>query len=209
MNKMLLIGVLCTSVVLVGCAYKAPMVATPSYNVVTSFSSKIPGKWLLAVDSAALNTTAKSSGYVCAAHKFPLEMAGVYKTSVSQTLKQVFAEVEDVPEPVPSDQLAAKGAAGMIVVHGEEVRPILDVQPGFWSANMRTEVMIVVTATVDKRSGRVFGQTVEGRGVADADAGFACEGGAKSFAEAAGIAVKDSVRRIAEDIGNSERVRGR
>lgn len=204
-----LIGGLCVSVAVAGCAYKAPVVATPSYNVVTSFSEKIPGKWLLAVDATALNTTAKSSSFVCAAHKFPLELAGVYQTSVSQTLKQVFSEVEDIPNPIPADQLASRGATGLIVIRGEEVRPILDVQPGFWSANMRTEIMIVTTATVDKRSGRVFGQTVEGRGVADADAGFACEGGAKSFAEAAGTAVKDSVRRIAEDVGNSERIRGK
>jgi hypothetical protein len=44
--RVLAIAVLCAA--LGGCAYKAEPIAAPSYNVVTSFSNKVAGKWLLA-----------------------------------------------------------------------------------------------------------------------------------------------------------------
>ena len=52
-----------------------------------------------------------------------------------------------------------------------------------------------------------WGTTVEGQGHADAEAGFACSGGANGPADAAGIAIKDTVRKIGEAVSNSERVR--
>ncbi|MCW5691776.1 MAG: hypothetical protein KIT48_05380 [Pseudolabrys sp.] len=201
------IAALVSAVALSGCAYKADPIAAPSYNVVTSFSSKIPGKWLLAVDGASLNQTVKPSGMACAAHNFPLELRDAFKSSISQTLKNVFDEIEEVPEPIPGDQVTRRGARGLIVVRGEEARGRLDVQPGFWTANMKTEVVIVASTFVDGPSGRIFGTTVEGHGIADAEAGMMCEGGAKSLVSASSIAMRDAVRKAAEALGNSERLR--
>src|SRR5664279_2465304 len=87
-----------------GCAYKADPIAAPSYNVVTSFSNKMPGKWLLAVDAQPLNQTIRPSGYACVAHSFPLELSDAFKISVSQTLKNVFEQIEDIPAPISGDQ---------------------------------------------------------------------------------------------------------
>lgn len=190
-----------------GCAYKADPISAPSYNVVTSFSTRVPGKWLLAVDSSPLNQTVKPSGYACAAHSFPLELSDAYRSSVSQTLKNVFEQIEEVPSPIPGDQTPKRGARGIIVVRGEEARGRLDVQPGFWQANMKTQVRIVASAYVDGPRGRVFGSTVEGEGIADAPAGLMCDGGAQSLVEASSTAMRDSVRKLAEVLGNSERLR--
>ena len=159
--RIFLIGALCAT--LGGCAYKAEPVAAPSYNVVTSFTKKVPGKWLLSTEAAALNQSVKPGGTACSAHTFPVELEGAFQTSTSETLRNVFEQVEDVPQPIPGDQVRRRGARGMIVVRGEEVRPRLDVQPGFWSANMRTQVMVVASVYVDGPSGRIFGQTVEGQ----------------------------------------------
>jgi hypothetical protein len=190
-----------------GCAYKAEPIAAANYNVVMSYGQKIPGKWLLYSETVALNQTVKPSGLSCSAHKFPLELAEPFKISTLQTLRNVLADVQPVDAPQNSDQLKAQGAKGLIVVRGQEVRPRLDIQAGFWSANMRTEVLIVASVTVDGLNGRLFGQTVEGQGVSDADAGFACEGGAKSLSDSAATATRDTVRKVAEAIGNSERLR--
>lgn len=92
-------------------------------------------------------------------------------------------------------------------MRGEEVRGRLDVQPGFWQGNMKTEIIIVASTYVDGSSGRIFGTTVEGHGIADAEAGMMCDGGAKSFVSASSIAMRDNVRKLAEAIGNSERLR--
>lgn len=198
---------LISAIILSACAYKADPIAAPSYNVVTSFSTKIPGKWLLAVDGTPLNTTIRPSGYACAAHTFPLELRDAFGTSVSQTLANVFEQVELIPAPIPGDQANRRGARGIIVVRGEEARGRLDVQPGFWQGNMKTEVMLVASVYVDGSGGRIFGTTVEGRGVADAGAGLMCDGGASSLKEASSIAMRDTVRRLGEATGNSERLR--
>jgi hypothetical protein len=204
---MRIVAVIAAAVCLSGCAYKAEPISAPSYNVVTSFSEKIPGKWLLAVEATPLNQTIKPSGMACAAHNFPLELSEAYRTSVSQTLKNVFAQIENVPSPVSGQEANKRGARGIIVIRGEEVRGRLDVQPGFWTANMKTQVLIVASTFVDDAKGRVFGTTVEGQGIADAEAGMMCEGGGKSLTDASEIAIRDSVRKVAEALGNSERVR--
>jgi hypothetical protein len=193
--------------VLSGCAYKAEPIAAPSYNVVTSFSEKIRGKWLLTTEATSLNQTVKSGGQACSAHSFPVELEGAFRTSVSQTLRNVFEQIEDVPTPIAGDKVRARGARGMIVVRGEEVRPRLDVQPGFWTANMRTQVLVVASVYVDGPHGRIFGQSFEGQGTGDSEAGMACEGGAKSLSDSAATATRDTVRKIAEALGNSERIR--
>jgi hypothetical protein len=190
-----------------GCAYKAAPLDAPSYNVVTSFSEKIHGKWLLAVNAEALDQNVKPSTYACSFHNFPLQLSSVYVSSVAETLRNVFDQIEPIPTPIPGDQARKRGAKGIIVIRGEEVRPRLDIQPGFWSANMKTQVVVVASVYVDGPTGRVFGTAVEAQGIADAEAGMMCEGGAKSLVDASATAIRDSVRKIAEALGNSERVR--
>jgi hypothetical protein len=204
---MRIVAVIAAAICLIGCAYKAEPIAAPSYNVVTSFSEKIPGKWLLAVEADPLNQTIKPSGYQCAAHNFPLELSDAYKTSVAQTLKNVFEQVEVIPATISGQEANRRGARGIIVVRGEEVRGRLDVQPGFWTANMKTQVLIVASTFVDGGHGRIFGTTVEGQGIADAEGGVFCEGGGKSLTDASAIAMRDNIRKVAEALGNSERVR--
>jgi hypothetical protein len=204
---MRILAVIAAAICLGGCAYKAEPISAPSYNVVTSFNEKIAGKWLLSVEATPLNQTIKPSGMACAAHNFPLELSEAYKTSVSQTLKNVFEQIENIPTPISGQEANRRGARGVIVVRGEEVRGRLDVQPGFWTANMKTQVLIVASTFVDGPSGRVFGTTVEGQGIADAEAGMMCEGGGKSLTDASAVAMRDNVRKVAEALGNSERVR--
>lgn len=72
---------------------------------------------------------------------------------------------------------------------------------------MKTQVIIVASTYVDGPAGRIFGTTVEGQGIADAGAGLMCDGGAKSLSDAATIAMRDNVRKLAEALGNSERLR--
>jgi hypothetical protein len=72
---------------------------------------------------------------------------------------------------------------------------------------MKTQVIIVSSTFVDGAGGRIFGTTVEGQGIADAEAGIMCEGGAKSLVDASSTAMRDNIRKVAEALGNSERVR--
>lgn len=190
-----------------GCAYQAATIATPADDVVTSFSDKIPGKWLLYIDASNLNTTVRPDSLECSAHNFPLDFTTGFPASVRTTLPNVIEDTEDVPDPIPADQAKKQGARGIISVHGESVSANLHVVSGFWSANIATEVDISASVTIDGPSGRLFGKTFDGEGRGDAPSGLACDGGAKALQEAADRAQKELLRRMAEEIANSDRVR--
>lgn len=196
------------ALMLCGCAYQAAPPVTPASNVVVSFGTKIPGKWLVFAEGSRLSSVVRPADMSCSAHNFPLSFDSSFAGSVRATLGNVFETVEYVSAPVSADELRRRNARGIVVVRGEEVRGHLRAVPGFWSANIVTEVRISASVVVDGRSGRLFGQTVDGDGKGDADAGSFCSGGSVSLSQASEEAMRITMRRIGEAIGNSERVRG-
>jgi hypothetical protein len=190
-----------------GCAYQAAPPVTPASNVVVSFGTKIPGKWLVFAEGSRLSSVVRPADMNCAAHTFPLSFDSSFAGSVRATLANVFEAVEYVSAPVSAEELRRQNARGMVVVRGEEVRGNLRVVPGFWSGNIVTEVRISASVIVDGRTGRLFGQTVDGDGKGDADVGTFCSGGSVSLSKASEDAMRITMRRIGEAIGNSERVR--
>ena len=205
---MRLLALLVAGLALLGCTYKAEVLETPAYDVVSSYANKVPGKWLLYVDAAPLQKPVAPEGVACSFHRFPIDMAGPFATSVRQTISNVVESVEVVDAPKNQQQVTALGARGLIIVRGEEIRPRLEVHQGFWEADMSSSVTLVASVQVDgARTERLLGTTVEGQGDGDQGSGIACEGGAKSLSTAAGLALKDSMRKIAEAISNSDRMR--
>jgi hypothetical protein len=196
-----------SAVVVAACSHNASPIAAPSDNVVASFTQKAAGKWLLTVDGAALNQTVRPSAFTCAAHEIPLELSGAFSTSVVQTLRNGFEEVELISPPIPGGQARRRGAKGVIVVRGEDTRAHLDIKSGFWKHSMKTQVSIVASVYVDGPSGRAFDMTVEGQSTADAESGDMCIGGTKSVTDAGAAAIRDTVRKLAEALASSEKVR--
>jgi hypothetical protein len=203
--KALIVGAAVLS--LGACAYQAQTVSSPARNVVTSYTNKVPGKWLLYVEADRLNTTARPEDVSCSAHSFPLDFSQGFPASVRDTLPNVLERVEEVPEPVASDRLKASGARGIVIVRGEQLSSRLRAVPGFWSANIVTEVDMAVSVTVEGPNGRMFGKTFDGRGKGDRPSGAFCSGGSESLKVAAEDAQREVLRRIAEEVANSDRVR--
>lgn len=201
------IAVLAGALILDGCAYKAEPISAAAYDTVTSYSRKIPGKYYLYVSAEPMNTIVRPNQTACSAHSFPIEAANGFKRSLRGTLANLVESIEEIPEPAAMDVLQTRGARGLIVVRAESLDGRLRVEPGFWSNSMATEVRISASASVDGPSGRLFGQSFEGVGKGDADAGLACSGGADSLRQSAERAMKEIVRKIGEAIANSERVR--
>lgn len=202
------LGLVFVAVALTACSYKAEVLDSPSYNVASSYGEQIPGLWLLYVDATALQRPITPTTLACSAYKYPIDAAGPFTSSVRQTLDNVVDQLEVVPGPMTSQQLIARGARGMIIVRGEDVRAALELKPGFWSASMDSRATIIASVTVDGKRGRVFGQTVEGTGNATSDAGIVCSGGAKALGQAVNQGMGDTMRRLGEAVSNSERVRG-
>lgn len=195
-------------IVLGGCTYQAQIQDAPSFNLVTNYENKIPGLWFLYIDSSGLQRPMKPSSYVCAAHKFPISASGPFESSVRLTLDNVFDRIEYVESPVKGVEIKKRGARGLIVVRGEEVRAKLDAKPGFWTASMEGQATLVASVSVDGSSGRVMGTTFEGTSIKEADAGAMCGGGAAALGEAVTEAMRDAMRKMGEALSNSERVRG-
>ena len=205
MRQGLFVGFL--SVCLASCTYQAQVQDTPSFSVMSNYGDQVAGLWLLYVDARPLERPIKPTTFACSAHKFPISVAGPFATSVRQTLDNVVDQIEVVQGPVTRDQLAARGAKGFIVVRGEEVRAKLEVKPGFWAAGMDSSATVIASLAVEGKQGRLLGTTVEGAGIATADAGAVCEGGAKALADAVGQGMGDTMRKLGEAVSNSERVR--
>lgn len=190
-----------------GCAYQASPLDAPAVNVVTSYSSKLGGKWLVYVDAAELRENIKPEGVACSFHSFPVDLSGPFPSSVRKTLPNVVNQTEEVEAPVPADRAKTSGARGVINIRGERVRTRLTAVPGFWMASLKADVTLTVSVTVDGPAGRLFGKTFDGNGRGEAEAGVACEGGAKAVAAATEDAQRDVLRRIAEDLANADRLR--
>ncbi|OCJ03844.1 hypothetical protein A6U87_17545 [Rhizobium sp. AC44/96] len=205
--KLKIASALAIGALLAACQYKAEPLPVATYNVYSSYDGKLPGKYLLYVDASKLNKPIKPSDYNCAAHTFPLDLSTSFASSVRQTFANLVTELEVVQQPVGRDDLKSRGARGMIIVRGEELNGRLRVVPGFWSAGMETEVALAASITVDGLGGRLLGTTVSGSGNGQADAGLACEGGAKSLVESAEHALKEALGRLGEALTNSDRVR--
>lgn len=204
---MRMIFALALCVLAAGCQYKAEPLTVATYNVYSSYEGKLPGKYLLYIDGTKLNKPIKPSDFNCSAHTFPLALSTSFGGSVRQTFTNLVTELEVVDQPVDRAQLKARGSRGMIIVRGEDVNARLRVVPGFWTAGMETEVEIAASITVDGPTGRLLGTTVSGNGTAQGEAGFACEGGAKSLTQSAEQAMKETLGRLGEALTNSDRVR--
>lgn len=195
------------SLLLSACAYKTETSVAPANNVVTSFSSKLSGKWLLRTDAERLRETIRSSDMNCAVHTYPLDFAAGFPASLRGTLANVVERIEDAGDTTPADRSGKLGARGIISARGENLRGQFRVVPGFWSANVVAEIDISVALTADGPNGRLFGKTIDGRGRSEAELGAFCAGAAIAVQKAADEAQRDALRRIGEEIGNADRLR--
>jgi hypothetical protein len=123
-------------------------------------------------------------------------------------MPNIVAQTQESDAPVAGDAAVHQGARGVISIRGDSLQAVLRVAPGFWTANIVTDVTITAAVTVDGKGGCLFGKTLEGRGHADTPAGVFCDGGAESLRLAADQAQHDLVRHIGEEIGNADRIRG-
>lgn len=192
---------------LAGCAHQAVPDAAPSYGVYSAFSSKLKGKYLLAIETSDLSRVVKPSSYVCAAHKFPVSATESFKGSTRQTLAALVDEIEYVDDPSSASQIRAKGAKGLIIVRTESYTPKLRFISGFWSATASATAEIAATVEVVNGKGRLFARSFDAEKTEEAKAGGICEGGADALSKATSGALKKLMKRIGEAIANSERIR--
>ncbi|WP_193368317.1 hypothetical protein [Pelagibius marinus] len=191
-----------------GCAYDAPVADSPAFNVYSSYSEKIPGRFALYVDDRKVGPTAANvRTYACSAHTFSIETGASFATSVHQTFRNLVDEIEVVHQPIAGTDLPAHGFTGMISVALEDAEFELTFIEGFWSDKVDTEAEYVARILVEGPQGRVLGTTVEASEDYRGAAGFACDGGSAAISQASSAALKELMERLGDRLVNAPRVR--
>lgn len=190
-----------------GCAYQVPTKVKPSYSVYTAYDQKLPGRAAVYVDASKARDTVKVTGLTCSAHNFPVDAESEIETAVVKTVANIMEGAEKVDRPLSRDELASYGVDAMVMVKVEDMDIDLVVIPGFWQAEMESEVDLAMGVKVDTKSGRKVGKMVSGSGEYRSAIGGACEGGAIAISEALEEALTDAFTELGEEIANSERLR--
>jgi len=193
---------------LVACAYQAPVGVSPNLNVYSSYGDKLPGTFALFVSSDGFVQDVKPTGLSCSYHHFPLDVQAQFKESVVKTVQQLVENVEVVDQPLSGSELAASGKRGMIVVRADTMVARIQFIPGFWTATGDANVDLSANMTVDTQGGRLLGTTAEGTGNATGEAGQLCGGGANVIGQATEKAMKQLLGQLGERLSNSPRLRG-
>ena len=187
------------------CSYTAEPARVSAFNVYSSYSDKLPGKFYLFVDAKGLDRTVKSSELGCSAHTYPIEISQTFLDSAHQSIGSLVELLEVVNSPKKPEELSASEA--QIIISGQRTDARLRMLEQFWTSSIETDVEITASVVVDGKKGRLHGSTVYGRGTANTDAGIACEGGSDSFSQSASDAMRQTITRIGEALVNSDRIR--
>lgn len=189
-----LIGVL-----VAGCSPTATeTTATPVANLVTTSASKIPGNWVAQVDASRFIASIKSSTPQCSVYDYPLNAGPGFEASVRATLPSVFQNIE------------VSGGRGsgrnVVIISSESLDSQLRGTARLFDTSFTAEVNLSASVAVEGSSGRLFGRSFSGRGLGSANSN-GCDGGGQALRSAAEQAQRDLLRKVAEELSNSERVR--
>jgi hypothetical protein len=207
MRLMMVAALAGAALTLGACAYNAPVAISPNLNVYSSYGDKLPGSYLLYVESSGLVQRVKPTGLSCAAHSFPLDVQSAFTSSVVKTMEQLVESVEVVSSPVATAELGRTGKAGMIIIRAENLRARIQFIPGFFSATADANVELSASLSVDGPGGRLLGTTAAGDGANQGGSGGACEGGATVLGQATEVALKELLGQLGERFSNSPRLR--
>lgn len=189
------------------CSYKVEAPAAPSYDVYSSYSDKVPGRWALLVSGGQLKGDFKVSGYTCSAYSYPLDISQSFNTSVLKTLENLIESTEEVLVPLSHEELSSENYSGLIRVNGESIDVDLTVMPGFWSTQMAAKVQMVAALAADSPTERLLGGRIASEAESRADAGGGCGSGAEAISKATQKALKRLMDELGEKVSNETRLR--
>ena len=203
MNRFLLGLGLIASVALSGCAHHASVSKVTATNIYTNVDTKVQGETTFVIDATSLTQLKRDNaiqGFMCSAHRFPVDATDSFVASVPTMMNQVFESAQQVSAPSRDERLN-------LVFRIERFEPRVRFNPGFWTSNADATVEVAVSVTGTRGSERVLGTTVDSQRSKTGDGGGFCEGGGIVLADATRDALKDVLEKLGERIANSPSVR--
>lgn len=201
MNKIVISALFALSIV--GCTHTGTVSTVAPTNIYSGYDSKVEGKSSYMIDATSLTKLKRDDavkGFMCSAHKFPVDGTEAFVTSVPSMLGAVF---EDPTEQVSDPR---KNTINF-VFRVERFEPRLKFSPKFFSADAEATVDMSLSVAGTYNGKRVFGTTVESQRSASSEAGSFCSGGEVGLHEATASVIKDVLEKIGERISNSNQVR--
>lgn len=192
-----------------GCAYNVQPQVSAATNIYSSYSEKIPGRYVVVIDSSMndIHRDIKASSYVCSGPTYPIDMGNVLAASIMGTLDQVFHETIEQSDMPTAEMLKRLDSVGTVFVRLDDFSPRLTCTQGFWSGNCTADTDITFGVQVRDPNGMIYATSVDSEKSSSGDAGQACNGGATVLERSIKKATRDAMNRMAERLSNSDRLR--
>jgi hypothetical protein len=195
---------------LIGCAHQVPTQDSPAADISSSYDDKMSGNVVLVFDDSIRNSykEVKPSSDICSVYTFPLGLDESLATSIKQTTKDVFEKVY-VRNSMPTKrQLKNWNCQGVIYLKLKRFYPTLKFTKGLLRTNADAYCNIVLEMLVKgQNSNKLNVTTVGGTGMADGYGGSACAGGSNVLREAVFNSIRDTMKKYAERLSNSQKIR--
>jgi hypothetical protein len=192
------------------CSYNAVPLASGGTNFYTTADDKISGKFLFAVDATSLTKMRvedASKGYICGAHKVPVDAEAPFRSSVQQTMPLVFEESEMVAVSPGTESMRRDGVAGFVLVKVDGFQASVGYAKKFFGVDANAMVDLNVGISVVTPEGKILSSSVNATRSKITDGGFFCEGGSDAMAQATSLAIREAMERVAEKLSGSQKVR--
>lgn len=183
---------------MVGCSYGVTARTVPAGNVYSIHDSKIPGAFTMQIAGMdnCCRKEVRPSGYVCSAHNYPLDGGDALRSSIQNTLSQVFETI------APSE-----GQGNVIAVSVNRFDATIRFAPGFWTVQAYSTAEIGLDVKAMRNGKAVLSTSVFAERSKDGDGGSFCGDGSQVITEAIAAATREVMERMAERLSNNPALR--
>ena len=181
-----------------GCSYGVATRTAPAGNVYSIHDSKIPGAFAMQIAGMdnCCRKEVRPSGYVCSGHNYPLEGGDALRSSIQNTLSQVFETI------APSE-----GQGNVITISVNRFDATIRFAPGFWTVQAYSTAEIGLDIKAMRNGKAVLNTSVFAERSKDGDGGAFCGDGSQVIAEAIASATREVMERMAERLSNNPALR--
>ena len=181
-----------------GCSYGVVARTVPAGNIYSIHDSKIPGTFsaqIAGLDNCCRKEV-RPSGYTCSAHNYPVDASDALRSSIQNTLSQVF-------ETIGSNE----GQGNVISVSVNRFESTVRFAPGFWTVQAYSTAEIGLDVKAMRNGKAVLSTSVFAERSKDGDGGAYCGDGSQVIAEAIAAATREVMERMAERLSNNPALR--
>ncbi|WP_119300227.1 hypothetical protein [Dongia deserti] len=201
-----IVAAVVAAVALCACSHEVKTIASPATSVRPADGAKLPGSYVLVVQSDKLIKTVDPSSFTCGGPEYPIDARASFKQSARDTMIQLVEALETAEQALTPEQLQAGKHRGQIVLETTAYDAQLDFNPGLFSATADATVTIGASLIVDGPAGRLLQAEESDTRTVEHDV-VTCGDGAEVLAEANSKATVGLLERLAERFSTAPRLR--